>query len=63
MSKVTYIDLPNGWKYGFPKEISLLDRLNLRQFLLDNNYPEKDIDFALKYSRMWEEEVPDENNG
>lgn len=63
MSKVTFIDPPNGWKYGFPKILSIEDSLNIREFLLKHGYPENRIDFALKYCRMWEEEVPNENNG
>ena len=37
------IDPPSGWKYGFPKEIpEEVD--NTRQWLLDNGYPQHEID-------------------
>jgi len=60
MKKVTIYDPPSGWKYGFPKKVpkSILEGKNgeFRQWLLDEGYPEKDIDFALKYGRRWQEE-------
>ena len=55
MTKVLYIDPPSGWKFGYPK-ILPKEVSDVRQFLLDNGYPEKDVDFALRYLRMWEEE-------
>jgi hypothetical protein len=52
-----YIDPPSGWKYGFPKLYSsTVDGEDIRSWLLLNGYPEKDVDFALNYLRMWEEE-------
>lgn len=54
--KVKYIDPPSGWRYGFPR-ILPDDTTDLRQWFLDNGYPEKDIDLALNYSRYWFEEV------
>lgn len=63
MSKKTYVDPPQGYKYGFPKEVTEEAYLDFRKFLLDNGYPEKDVEFAMKYCRMWEEEMEDENNG
>ena len=60
MKKVTIYDPPSGWKYGFPKKVpeSVLKGKNgeFRQWLLDEGYPEKDIDFALIYGRRWQEE-------
>lgn len=59
MKKITIYDPPSGWKYGFPKKVpeSVLNGKNgeFRQWLLDEGYPEKDIDFALKYGRQWQE--------
>ena len=56
----TMIDVPSGYKYGFPKELpSNINGDNLKQFrawLLSEGYPEKDVDFAMKHCRMWEEE-------
>lgn len=48
------IDPPTGWKYGFPKELPD-DIKDLRQWFIDNGYPEKSVDLALQYSRSWEE--------
>ena len=50
------VDPPSGWRYGFPKAIKtevLNDKGKFVQFLMDNGYPEEDIDLALKYSRYW----------
>jgi hypothetical protein len=52
------IDPPEGWRYGFPKEMpEHVD--NTRQWLIENGYPEKEIE-ALGdsfYVRGWYEEV------
>lgn len=50
----TMVDPPSGWKYGFPKELPA-DK-DYKELLLESGYPEKDIEFALTYSRSWEEE-------
>lgn len=52
MSKKYMVDPPSGWPYGFPKPCE--DGIDIRQWLLDNGYPEKDVDFALQHLRMWE---------
>ena len=51
MTRKTYIDPPSGWKYGFPKELpeGIED---LRAWLIENGYPEKDVELALKWSRF-----------
>lgn len=51
----TIIDPPTGWKYGFPKPIPE-DVRDLRAWLVEQGYPECDLELALKYSRYWEEE-------
>lgn len=52
--KVKYIDPPEGWRYGFPKEIpEHVD--DTRSWLVANGYPQKEID-ALGdsfYVRLW----------
>lgn len=53
--KYQIVDPPGGWKYGFPKQIPQ-DVKDLRQWFIDNGYPEKEIELALKYSRYWYEE-------
>jgi hypothetical protein len=56
--KVKMIDPPQGWLYGFPKEIPE-DVENTTQWLIDNGYPKKLIeDFGNAfYVRGWYEEV------
>ncbi len=54
MRRRKMIDPPSGWRYGFPKEIK--DGESYRKLLEDSGYPEKDIEFALNYSRSWTEE-------
>lgn len=52
------IDPPSGWKYGFPKEFK--PGKDPAELLRESGYPEKDIEFALKYCRHWVEDVEDE---
>jgi hypothetical protein len=56
-SKKKIIDPPSGWKYGFPKEIpeNVTTLEDFKEWFIKNGYPEKDIELALKYSRVWEE--------
>jgi hypothetical protein len=52
----TIVDPPSGWQHGYPKALPdnwKEESFDLKQWFLDNGYPEKDIDFALKYSRYW----------
>ena len=56
------IDPPEGWRYGFPKEIpEHVD--NTRQWLIENGYPEKEIDALGDYFfvRGWYEEYESGN--
>jgi hypothetical protein len=46
------IDPPSGWMYGFPKVLP--DNVNLRAWLLEQGYPEKDVDWAMDHCRYWE---------
>ena len=58
MSITTIIDPPAGWKYGFPKAIP--DKVvpeTLADWLVEEGYPEEDIELALKYSRYWTKET------
>lgn len=40
----TYIDPPEGWKYGFPKIVPENTK-DVRQWLIDNGYPEAKIKY------------------
>jgi hypothetical protein len=58
--KEMIIDPPEGWKHGFPKilpEHLLVNIEEIPAWLIENGYPEEDIEIALKYSRFWEREV------
>lgn len=55
--KQLIIDPPSGWRYGFPKPVpqDILgnDEL-LSKWFIEQGYPAKDLQLALKYSRYWE---------
>ncbi len=48
----TLVDPPNGWMFGFPAPLEKDYELQLKRA----GYPAQDIDFALRYSRYWEED-------
>ena len=43
---VTMIDVPSGWKYGFPKEWTdtSLRGEGFKKWLIENGYPEKEFE-------------------
>jgi hypothetical protein len=49
------VDPPQGWRYGFPKSYDKSRDGDLGMFLKNGGYPVEDIDFALRYLRMWPE--------
>ncbi len=54
--KKTMIDPPSGWKYGFPKVLPDKDKERVLEWLVENGYPQKEIDLCGKYfhCRYWE---------
>jgi hypothetical protein len=54
---ITYIDVPSGWKYGFPKEVDLTKTTLLKKFVIDNGYPQQEADADYFYVRLFEKEV------
>lgn len=60
--KVTFIDPPSGWMYGFPKIIPD-DVEDVIPWLVANGYPQSEVDKLSKnfYCRYWESEVEQEN--
>jgi|688.fasta_scaffold00313_85 hypothetical protein len=48
----TFIDPPSGWLYGFPKELPD-DIKDVRQWLIDNGYPENLVDFGMQHLKFW----------
>lgn len=59
--KVTMIDPPSGWKYGFPKECTAREDQEHRDWLVEQGYPQNLIDSYGDhfYCRYWEEELED----
>ena len=53
MKEITYIDVPSGWKYGFPIEIDLTKVKDLKQFVIDNGYPEEEANQDYFYVRLF----------
>lgn len=52
---VLMVDPPSGWRYGFPAEYDEEKHGSLLNLLQSHGYPEKDIEFALRNMRMWED--------
>jgi hypothetical protein len=56
-SKRLVIDPPAGWRYGFPKIYDNDEGLPLEVWLLENGYPQKEIDAGgASWCRYWETE-------
>lgn len=56
-----WVDPPSGWKYGFPKVWN--GDGNMIDWLIENGYPQKEIDSCGDYFfvRRWPVEDEDEN--
>jgi len=54
-----WVDPPGGWRYGFPK-IWKRDR-PIEQWLIDNGYPEHDVEWGSQRMRWWPVEEGDED--
>jgi hypothetical protein len=61
MTKVRMIDVPSGWKYGFPK-VFPDGVVDATKWLLANGYPQHEIDSCGGYFfvRTWDEETAEE---
>ncbi len=57
-----WVDPPSGWKYGFPKVWN--GEGNMTEWLLDEGYPQKEIDSCGDYFfvRQWPVDQDDEDN-
>jgi len=63
-AKITMIDPPEGWKFGFPKPIPqyVMGGRHFIKWLLEQGYPALYIDKGYhKYCRYWQQEVEDES--
>ncbi|TCU59814.1 hypothetical protein EDF58_102502 [Novosphingobium sp. PhB57] len=60
MRKVTMIDPPSGWRYGFPKPLLLGEGQSLQDWLIENDYPQAEIDLFGRDNlpcRRWKREI------
>lgn len=55
------IDPPEGWKYGFPKELPE-DVENVREWLVEQGYPREKLKLASLGTWHWDEEVEEEDD-
>ena len=57
--KVTVVDPPSGWRYGFPRVIPDDRRKDLVEWLVEHGYPREEIESfgAHFYCRFWEEDA------
>jgi hypothetical protein len=54
-----WVDPPSGWRYGFPKIWTR--QVPIQQWLIDNGYPEQDVEWASEHMRWWPVEEGDED--
>jgi len=56
---ITYIDPPSGWKYGFPKVLPEEAKRRVREWLVEEGYPAREIESYGEYfyCRYWSKEV------
>ena len=58
IKKITMIDIPKGWRYGFPREFDKPSYQSYRDWLLEKGVPEDHIDdTVLNFSRTWERDA------
>jgi len=59
---VLMIDPPSGWKYGFPMPLPDPRPEDTIAWLIEQGYPQKEIDSYGQYfySRYWETEIEDQ---
>ena len=60
--KVTFIDPPSGWKYGFPMAVPDPAPENMLEWLVSKGYPQWEIDKMKNhfYCNHWQEEIEEE---
>ena len=62
--KVTMIDPPSGWQYGFPKPIPEDRKKDTIPWLIEQGYPKELVDAHGEhfYCRYWEQSENQESN-
>lgn len=57
-TRITIIDPPSGWKYGFPRPYDIKVDQTLEEWLIENGYPQSLIDQGMtRHCRYWETDV------
>lgn len=56
-----WADPPSGSIYGFPRIWDKTKQPDYGLWLLENGYPQRDLELAEKYSRFWLAGVKDES--
>lgn len=56
--KIQMIDIPSGWRYGFPREFDKPENQSYKDWLLEKGVPKEVADGTmLIFSRMWERDA------
>jgi vacuolar-type H+-ATPase subunit I/STV1 len=58
--KVSIIDPPSGWMYGFPRIHDRPNHQSLEEWLVEKGYPARDAGWASEHCRYWQQEVIEE---
>jgi len=60
--RVLMIDPPSGWRYGFPKILPKEHRHRSMEWMVEQGYPQAEIDHLGKnfYCRYWEDDIEEE---
>lgn len=59
--RMTVVDPPNGWLYGFPKVMpnEVMNDAEFSEWLMQQGYPPSLVDQALHHSRYWDVDAPE----
>lgn len=57
--KIKMIDVPGGWRFGFPREFTMPPEGNVKEWVIECGYPRQIIDDLGIHFRptFWEEDV------
>lgn len=63
-NEITLIDPPGGWRWGFPKVIPLDQLARAQEWLVENGYPQSEIDSYGDrfYYRQWTVNLDESHN-
>jgi len=56
--KLSMIDPPSGWKYGFPRPFDIKIDQTVEEWLVEKGYPQSLVDQGMtRHCRYWESDV------